>query len=737
MPRFNSALMLVGVALGMAACGGETVQSPAPSQDVAGDAATFDATEAAGAEVRSDLPPIGPGADLGPTPDVPDIAGDDAITDADLIDMEAETDSADTGDPGVIDDTLPDVTPADAEDIAEVSADVPVLPTPTCGTYCTTVLSACTGTLDGFDALPADDAATACGAYCSSWGALAAGVPGDNVGHSLACHASWASTAVAAPSASTCAAAGPYGGNTCGTGCEVYCTWMAAHCAGTYADAAACAAACAGFSPSGAYGATSGDTLECRLTHALLAGAVADVAGACASAAAASPACAPAPTGDSCADAIPLGLPPTTVVGDTTTLLDDLAAVPECAAKVLGSTAGGKDLPDQVFAFTPLAAGTYRFTLTPTGFTGPAYVAVLVSCDQTVPCLGASGDVALGGSVTVTLEANQAVRVVVDGLLPGDVGPFELSVDLLAAEPACITYCGLMTQACTGPAAQYGSEAACLAYCLDAAPWDPPTQTLAANTVACRVDRAIAAGTDAGQCGAAGPSGGNVCGSWCDVYCDLAAIACPPALAPYADAEECALACQTFAMTGLPGTLAGDTVQCRLAHLGAALTGSALEVAAHCLAGGVSGGGVCVPAPLEGDSCGQPIVVTALPFEHEGNTALLADHLHGGPKCTVVTDFDTGDGTDGPDAVYAFTPPATGTYVASLTFAGGLGNPSMLYVTTDCAGLPDSCAAVSADLYLGGDFTFQATAGVPLTLVVDGWYPGDAGPYMLTLKAAE
>ena len=78
--------------------------------------------------------------------------------------------------------------------------------------------------------------------------------------------------------------------------------------------------------------------------------------------------------------------------------------------------------------------------------------------------------------------------------------------------------------------------------------------------------------------------------SICDTYCDLAMATCTGENALYESMGDCQTACADFADTGADGDLSGDTVQCRIAHLGLA----ADDAATHCPHGGPDGGGVCV-----------------------------------------------------------------------------------------------------------------------------------------------
>ena len=160
--------------------------------------------------------------------------------------------------------------------------------------------------------------------------------------------------------------------------------------------------------------------------------------------------------------------------------------------------------------------------------------------------------------------------------------------------PTCQDYCASVQAACTGDLAQYASVDACVDYCESWAmlPLGDLSDT-SGNTVGCRIYHAGAAAADpALHCDHAGPTGGNVCGTWCDNYCQLAQANCTGGDELYADGDACNTACADLEMSGAAGDTSGDSVQCRIYHLGVA--GSPDGAATHCPHGAVDGGGVCV-----------------------------------------------------------------------------------------------------------------------------------------------
>ncbi len=148
---------------------------------------------------------------------------------------------------------------------------------------------------------------------------------------------------------------------------------------------------------------------------------------------------------------------------------------------------------------------------------------------------------------------------------------------------ACMTYCTAVTTHCTMANAQYADVAACNKACLTQYGWAAGTPgATSGDTIACRGYHAGAAMTNpATHCPHAGPSGGNTCGTWCEVYCDLALRNCTGNLTLYADRGACMTACGAIPTSGKPNDTSGDTIQCRIYHLGVAGTDMASAMT-HC-----------------------------------------------------------------------------------------------------------------------------------------------------------
>ncbi|MBI1944538.1 MAG: hypothetical protein HYS27_02520 [Deltaproteobacteria bacterium] len=158
------------------------------------------------------------------------------------------------------------------------------------------------------------------------------------------------------------------------------------------------------------------------------------------------------------------------------------------------------------------------------------------------------------------------------------------------ATPDCAAYCATITANCQGGAAQYQDEATCVEFCTaNNLTWgEGTTADAAGNTLGCRQYHAGAAAND-DHCNHAGPTGGSACGTYCDVYCDAAMANCAEGNALYADHESCLAACALIPDIGATNAPDGDSVQCRLYHLGAAKA----DPATHCVHGGATGGNAC------------------------------------------------------------------------------------------------------------------------------------------------
>ena len=131
---------------------------------------------------------------------------------------------------------------------------------------------------------------------------------------------------------------------------------------------------------------------------------------------------------------------------------------------------------------------------------------------------------------------------------------------------------------------------ACLRACAFYPPGDPDDYLH--DTLACRNAHADAAQTESSHCFHAGAFGIDGCGTTCDGFCQLAIGWCGTgATAPFASDAECHTQCAAFAyatprpdgtvLFDATGPTAGNTLDCRMYELIAALEGPAAR-AAHC-----------------------------------------------------------------------------------------------------------------------------------------------------------
>jgi len=145
---------------------------------------------------------------------------------------------------------------------------------------------------------------------------------------------------------------------------------------------------------------------------------------------------------------------------------------------------------------------------------------------------------------------------------------------------------------CTGPDAQYPNRNTCLTYCKQFPPgtWDDMT----GNTLGCRVYHTLAAKLtgDKTHCKHGGITGEDVCGTWCDVYCQLSETYCLGNNQLYKSNSECMTACSQFSANSTSGVQEGNSVQCRIYHLGLAGQSSALANT-HCNYASSFGGFKC------------------------------------------------------------------------------------------------------------------------------------------------
>lgn len=132
-----------------------------------------------------------------------------------------------------------------------------------------------------------------------------------------------------------------------------------------------------------------------------------------------------------------------------------------------------------------------------------------------------------------------------------------------------------------------------------------------------------------------------------------------------------------------------------------------------------------------GDTCADPIEVTALPFVHSGDTGRF--HNDYGYTVTDCPTFPFRFGNASSDVVFHFTAPADGVYTAELA-ADFDGN---LFVVGDCADIGGTCLGALRDPYGAERLPLTLAAGQPVFIIAEGAFNNSnlAGAYTFTLRA--
>jgi hypothetical protein len=147
----------------------------------------------------------------------------------------------------------------------------------------------------------------------------------------------------------------------------------------------------------------------------------------------------------------------------------------------------------------------------------------------------------------------------------------------------CYTYGKICTGVVTGVSNNDG--ASCLSGCAALNSTTGPINATSGNSVDCRIYHAIA-GTASflndvqTHCTHATTSGNDVCGTKCEVMCDMERKVCA-ANPAFTSRAECITNCSLMGTGGAPGDSAGDTVHCRIYHLSVANGSPALSTE-HC-----------------------------------------------------------------------------------------------------------------------------------------------------------
>ena len=556
----------------------------------------------------------GTGADTGGTADG---SGDTSTVNDTASD--AATDAGSGADTATGQDTAADTATANDTAQTDAGSTDAVAPVdagpvaPTCEQYCTAIMANCTGAMSQYK-----DEAT-CLSTCKDIAKFPVGTADDKGGNTVGCR-TYHAGAAKGDAKLHCPHAGPTGGNVCGNWCENYCHLSKTNCSGDlslYKDDLACMDACKTADATGLPGASTGTTLQCSIYHLTAAGSNAklhcphgSIPGK------AGDPCGPVPSCDAyCTDIT------ANCSGDMKQYADKAACMAYC------STTGKLPLGSvEDKAGNTVGCRTYH--------AGAAKSDAKLHCPHAGPTGGnvcgswcdnychlsksnCAGDLSLykddaacmtqcktaddtgvpGAFAGPTLQCHiyhlgaagsDAKLHCPHGTIPGKAN------HPCSEKPACEAYCKAITANCTGEMAQYKDEATCISYCKDGGKIPlGTTEDKGGNTVGCRTYHAGAAKSDAKlHCPHAGPTGGNVCGSWCENYCQLGESNCTGAKALYTDNAACMDKCKGVSAVGLPGDATGATVQCYIYHMGAAGSDATL----HCPHGVVpnAAGGPCL-----------------------------------------------------------------------------------------------------------------------------------------------
>jgi hypothetical protein len=178
---------------------------------------------------------------------------------------------------------------------------------------------------------------------------------------------------------------------------------------------------------------------------------------------------------------------------------------------------------------------------------------------------------------------------------------------LAVSRSACEAYCFDLMDVCQGADQQFEDRAFCVEHCANWSGWNAGAPgNREDNDLACRetyVAEAAAGINLAESCLRAGPTGGGACGTLCENYCDLLEANCAsqPAALPRAD---CIAKCRALPTDGGPLDKNGNTVQCRMFHLGLAAHEPPQSAALHCPHGAIVSSAFCVD-PGEADHGGH------------------------------------------------------------------------------------------------------------------------------------
>jgi len=128
-----------------------------------------------------------------------------------------------------------------------------------CATYCSDVMTNCTGSNAQYTAM------ANCMGACATF---PMGTGSDTGGNTLGCRIYHAGNAATDPT-THCVHAGPTGGTVCGGQCEAFCSIVDSICPTQYPSSTTCMSLCMGYDKTMPYSLTAtGNTYACRAYHA-------------------------------------------------------------------------------------------------------------------------------------------------------------------------------------------------------------------------------------------------------------------------------------------------------------------------------------------------------------------------------------------------------------------------------------------------------------------------------------
>ena len=443
--------------------------------------------------------------------------------------------------------------------------------------------------------------------------------------------------------------------------------------------------------------------------------------------------CVSAPTlGDTCASPFVIDAVPFTKTSSTVGMTDSLWTTGECPGP---GAYHGITMPDAVYSFTPAKSGLYKISLLPiaVGTNMPTALYVTTSCaDIANQCEAYSGDLyneGNGGTLKTNFMAGTAYFIVVDGLHPGDVGPYTLKV-----EQDCIPNCagaGCGDDTCGGSCGSCGGGDACVSgQCVN------PDLLLGNN---CAFPTILTPGVPVDvSATTAGLSDDfqNLCGVpaqvglgapdatftftpiWAGTYtitvtgfnaaiyvresCDGSPSDCVGATNALVSATTHVLHVKLQGLT--PYTIIVDGVTatdqgsfnlkidtCQASCLGIACGSDGCGGTCGGCPGGkaCNGSGQCVDEySVVGNTCSAAWPIAGLPFSNAGSTQLATDlySLPFGTACGAMQNSVT-VGAGAPDIVYGYTPKKDGMFNVQV-----LGKQA--YVVGDCSQIDKSCSGI-------------------------------------------